>query len=86
LKPLLAPIEVQEEATRGAERVATGKAGTLPVGFVEAISRHDVVGNDCGLAFFLFFQLSFAVPADGLCHLSGIAVHRCATQGTKRRR
>jgi DNA-binding transcriptional LysR family regulator len=34
--------EVQE-ATRRAERVASGKAGTLRVGFVEAISWHGVV-------------------------------------------
>jgi DNA-binding transcriptional LysR family regulator len=34
--------EVQE-ATRRAERVASGKAGTLRVGFVESISWHGVV-------------------------------------------
>ena len=38
-------LQEVEEAKLRAERVATGKAGTLRVGFVEALSWHGVVPN-----------------------------------------
>src|ERR1700733_11924297 len=36
-------LQEVQDATRRAERVASGKAGTLRVGFVESISWHGVV-------------------------------------------
>ena len=38
-------LQEVEDAKLRAERVATGKAGTLRVGFVEALSWHGVVPN-----------------------------------------